>query len=704
MTVPLAPFDWDQPLAIGCRNNGTDHSFGGLLDEIRLAPGSATPQRVKAEYDTMMNNAAFTAYGVTEPSSGAGLVFDRLEVVASAGGMAIEGVVLGDDVPAAGVMVSLSLGTDPAALQPYAGTATTDEKGAFHIMVGDLVPDTTYYYQATAERGAASLTADVRRFTALGASSIIETAFAVRNHTLVCSGAVRLGAGETTVVLLVGESPDSVTRETVLKTFAAGSTDGSFSEEFDMSGLPGSYYKIICRNASGASSWSDETQRVSQQFPTDQNGAAYTWAGGASGVWNDEANWHSLTGKNGWPYTAASAASFPEAAGAIEVTSVPNASVRELSLASGDKVGLRVDPGATLTVTSDPLATNGTLKVTDTDLHLTGGRLACESIELSRSSDAAPCSITVSDGGELWLGGSSMALTAATKAELHVIGNGTVQLGRPNDGNALWQMGTDSKMFLGSSRSEVRKSFGVARSLLEITNGVHAGTIKFVGNALDNVVRVSGPTAAATGALRMFDSQTTRNNLVLVERGALLAPVDDFRDVYGTSNIVRIVDATMRCESFGTLAAVSGEQPAFAGVSNRGRNSGIEFCGTTPKLTVEGAWISGNSSGAPVVNAAHLIFNVPAAGYAAEPIEVKGVATVRGNTVFEVRVAKGTTQARIPLMKVASTPWAPYGDLKAAIDGLNAVAVLPEGARLVVSKDGKTLYCKRQTGLLLFVR
>ena len=36
--------------------------------------------------------------------------------------------------------------------------------------------------------------------------------------------------------------------------------------------------------------------------------------------------------------------------------------------------------------------------------------------------------------------------------------------------------------------------------------------------------------------------------------------------------------------------------------------------------------------------------------------------------------------------------------------GRDAVAVLPEGARLAVSKDGKTLYCKRQTGLVLFVR
>ena len=703
VTVPLAPFDGNQPLAIGCRNNGADHSFGGLLDEIRLAPGSATPQRVKAEYDTMMNNAAFTAYGATEPSSGAGLVFDRLEAVSAEGGVTIEGIVLCDDAPAAGVTVSLSLGTDPAALQPYAGTATTDEKGAFHIMVGDLVPDTTYYYQATAERGAASLTADVRRFKALGASGIIETAFAVRNHTLVCSGAVRLGAGETTVVLLVGESPDAVTRETVLKTFAAGTVDGSFSEEFDMSGLPGSYYKIICRNTSGASSWSDETQRVLQQFPTDQNGAAYTWVGGASGVWNDEANWQSLTGKNGWPYTAASAASFPAAAGAIEVTSVPNASVRELSFERGAEVGFAVDAGATLKVTSDPLLTNGTLTVKDTALHLTGGRLACEAISFIRTADAKPCSITVSDGGELWLGGSATMATGS-HAELHVFGTGSVQLGRPNDGNALWQMGTDSKMFLGSSRSEVRKAFGVARALLEVTNGVHGGTIKFIGNAFDNVVRVSGPTAAATGALRLFDSQTTRNNLVLVEKGALLAPVDDVCDVYGTSNIVRIVDATMRCESFGTVTAVNGEQPAFAGVSNRGRNSGIEFCGTTPKLTVDGAWISGNSSGTPVVNAAHLIFSVSGAGYAAEPIEVKGLATVYSNTVFEVRVAKGSTQARIPLMKVASTPWAPQGDLKAAIDGLNAVAVLPEGARLVVSKDGKTLYCKRSCGLVLFVR
>lgn len=689
-----APVDNGRVLGIGGRVGTADRAFNGFMDEIRLAPWTVTPHRAKAEYDTMADNAAFTDYGEVEASSGEGVVFDSIAVTQGADGTAVAGLVLKDDAPAAGAEVRILCGTDPNELSEIA-TATCGEDGAFSAALTGLSAGLVYHCRVAAQAGGASATSARRRFAQLGASEIVEAACSVTTNVLTCAGIVNVGAGETEVVLLYGDAEDALTGEVLLAEFAAGDGTAEFAADVDIRDWMMKFCKVICRNSSGGQAWSDETQPVTRQYTGDFYGATYDWKPDVdSGAWDDGANWSVSGGNNPWPYTAMSAAAFGAATvPSVSVTSVPNCFVRSLGFETGTAVSLAVDSGATLTVTDKNGATNGTLTVADTDLHLTGGRLACEAISFARTAAAKPCAITVSDGGELWLGGSATLGTSA--AELHVTGTGRIQLGRPDDGTALWRFnGDNALMCLGSESSEIRKCFTGKNNTVLITNGVHAGTFRYEGSAQFNVVRVSGAGTRAVSAIYLYQgySTGTHDNEIIVEKGATFECPGGFAGLVGTRNVIRIDDGTLilpSMDNFGNQA---------------GAGSGIEFCGTTPKLTVEGAWVSGDTSGAPVANAPRLIFNVPAAGYAAEPIEVKGVATVRGNTVFEVRVAKDSTQARIPLMKVASTAWSSQGDLKAVVDRLNSVAVLPEGARLVVSKDGKTLYCKRQTGLVLFVR
>lgn len=701
--LDAAPADNGLPLGIGAFNDGRD-LFDGWMDELRIYKGAMTAARVQAEYAVMVSNATFVSCGAAAPC-GDGLAIDSVVAEPALPGdrCMISGTVLNNGAPADGATVRIGYGTDSAELQPWPTPATCGADGRFEVLLTGLVADRTYVFQVHAMLGAAEVDSPVRRFTTLGASTFDLTALSVVANVLTCSGEVRLGAGATTVVLLCGDAPDALTEEIAIAEFPQGSTDGSFSAGVDVTGWVGRYCKLVCRNEFAGQSWSDESAEVTRQSDADAVGATYTWKSSvAEGAWTNAANWTVEKGVRGWPHLPQAAAIFP-AMDSLAVVDVPKGFVKSLSFSTGASASLAIGEGATLVVSDDPLVTNGTVTVRDTDLRLTGGRLACEAINFTRTAADKPCSLTVSDGGELWLGGSATMTTTGTRAELHVVGTGSVQLGRPDDGYALWKLSDGAKMFLGSERSNVRKSFEGSNALLEVTNGVHAGTIKFQAGARDNLARVSGPTTVVTSMLYMDSVTSHKNNLVLVEKGATYALPQAFRDIRGTSNVVRIVDTTFTCPSFGAdpgayLVSV------FGSTANAGPGNGVEFCGTSPKLTVADAWGSGTSSGAPIENSARLVFSVSGAGYSAAPITVGGTATVYGNTVFEVRVAKGTRQFSIPLMTVASTPWAEEGHLKAVVDRLNAVAVLPKNAKLVVSKDGKTLFCKRPSGMLLFVK
>ena len=698
--LDAAPADNGLPLGIGAFNDGRD-LFDGWMDELRIYKGAMTAARVQAEYAVMVSNATFVSCGAAAPC-GDGLAIDSVvaEPALSGDRCMISGTVLNNGAPADGATVRIGYGTDSAELQPWPTPATCGADGRFEVLLTGLVADRTYVFQVHAMLGAAEVDSPVRRFTTLGASTFGLTALSVVTNVLTCSGEVRLGAGATTVVLLCGDAPDALTEEIAIAEFPQGSTDGSFSAGVDVTGWVGRYCKLVCRNEFAGQSWSDESAEVTRQFDADAVGATYTWKSSvAEGAWTNAANWTVEKGVRGWPHLPQAAAIFP-AMDSLAVVDVPKGFVKSLSFSTGASASLAIGEGATLVVSDDPLVTNGTVAVRDTDLRLTGGRLACEAISFTRTAADKPCSLTVSDGGELWLGGS--AFLGASAADLHVTGTGKIQLGRPNDGDAGWRFeGRGGRMLLDSERTSFRRMFLGSGAFVAITNGVHLGKFDFLVGARDNTVVISGPTTRCEGAVYLHRSnktniQSVSNNIVRVERGATLYDTA-MTDIYGIGNRIVIDDATLMCSEISAANAVH----TLGGMAGVASGSGIEFSGSRPRFVVEGNWTSGVTGGKPMEDVSHLIFNVPSKGYAAAPITVGGTATVYGNTVFEVR-ARGCVQRRIPLMTIASMSWS--AQFTAVVDQLNAVAVLPKNAKLVVSKDGKTLFCERPTGMLLFVK
>ena len=53
--------DADRNLSFGCDEDGSEITFKGWLDEIRLGAGSLSADRIKADYETVVNPDFFTA-------------------------------------------------------------------------------------------------------------------------------------------------------------------------------------------------------------------------------------------------------------------------------------------------------------------------------------------------------------------------------------------------------------------------------------------------------------------------------------------------------------------------------------------------------------------------------------------------------------------------------------------------------------------
>jgi hypothetical protein len=66
----VAVKDNGQPLSFGCDSDGDDNTFCGQYDEIRLRGGSLSADRIKADYD-MIVNRNFLRYGPVENGKGA---------------------------------------------------------------------------------------------------------------------------------------------------------------------------------------------------------------------------------------------------------------------------------------------------------------------------------------------------------------------------------------------------------------------------------------------------------------------------------------------------------------------------------------------------------------------------------------------------------------------------------------------------------
>ena len=119
-----------------------------------------------------------------------------------------------------------------------------------------------------------------------------------------------LGTGTTTVTLYLGQDADNLTAVSNYTMTATGPV--SFTYQLNATGTW--YAKIGSANTDGTHNWSDATA-VASIAVTDNS--AYTWVGGASGVWTNAACWAtSGDGAAGYP-SAESSVAFTDGTAAV---------------------------------------------------------------------------------------------------------------------------------------------------------------------------------------------------------------------------------------------------------------------------------------------------------------------------------------------------------------------------------------------------
>ena len=137
-----APTDNGQQLAIGCNPSGSEMAYGATFDELRLAGGAATAERIAADYTTM-HDAASLAYGLAQTSAA-----DQPELGDATMEATPEGVRISFSL-ISGKAIRAEVVYRPGNGEPVVQTVAADAAGitvpaVFTVLPEGLAADTTY--------------------------------------------------------------------------------------------------------------------------------------------------------------------------------------------------------------------------------------------------------------------------------------------------------------------------------------------------------------------------------------------------------------------------------------------------------------------------------------------------------------------------------------------------------------------------------
>jgi len=304
--------------AVAWATNGNDAVFGALAaDETTVSAGTFTPAAGAAyiRFYEADENGAIVAWSDTIPAD-AGIV----RVVD--GGVDADGdtAVLPIRVVSAGtgtLSVSILLADDPDFMNATNIVVANPGIGAFSVPVA-VEPGGTYWYRIVAETTdggfdetpVASFTTRAGSVLARGVSVTgVSHRFATLNGTL-----ETLGAGVTTLEILIGDSPQALE---ILDTVVLDRA-GAFSIPVTVTGLPRKvYYAFHTVNvAPGGTTWESWSSISANNTFTTADNVTYTWKKEVTeGAWNDPANWIPNVSYycTGYPDNGSASVMFPNA-------------------------------------------------------------------------------------------------------------------------------------------------------------------------------------------------------------------------------------------------------------------------------------------------------------------------------------------------------------------------------------------------------
>ena len=302
-------------LTLGSSKGGGNYWPGGL-DEVRIHRGVESDDWIKACYDTMTSTTFAVPGAVTDVDpSVTVLVATFDDPVKNTGNNTID---FGWAVTS---VSSANPSTDVKFVYRASGSAVATTNNVTAITAAGsgtyqfTLPDANEIYDCQmlamdAEDIVASTEwKDIGWLVSSKLNGTTSTSMTNAKGTFT-SELTTLGTGTTTVTLYVGQDENNLTAVSNYTVSAVGSV--SFEYQLDAVGTW--YAKIGCSNTDGTHNWSDATA-VASIAVTDNS--AYTWVGGASGVWTNAACWAtSGDGAAGYP-SAESSVAFTDGTAAV---------------------------------------------------------------------------------------------------------------------------------------------------------------------------------------------------------------------------------------------------------------------------------------------------------------------------------------------------------------------------------------------------
>lgn len=293
---------------------GSVDSYAGDMDELRIYDGIASAAWIAAEHDTVATTTFVSLGDVTSTGGSVPLTIRDNGIVQT-----------GNTATFFGRLANIGTGATSATVKLYWGTSadvtagnvaeigTYTDRQDFQKTITNLVPAQRYYYAFKAENDVAGSEpewTEVNTFVVDASTKVSDTVtIQATNCKIAITGDITSwGVGTTTAELLIGTSPANLQ---VVDRLADLSSEPEGGLAFAPVTLPvGTYYYVI-RTATtyNGTTWVNETSAENTVVVSDAS--TYTWKTGASGLWNDAANWTtSDEGAVGYP-TAGSSVIFP---------------------------------------------------------------------------------------------------------------------------------------------------------------------------------------------------------------------------------------------------------------------------------------------------------------------------------------------------------------------------------------------------------
>ena len=323
----LASLSLTKGIGLGCFIDGKN-TLDGYLDEARIRNVASTGEWIAEEYTTV-TSANYVSFGDVE--GGSGIEYLKLgtptvsEITAVSATVSGRLTKLGDGAASASVALFY---TDGTVTNSVALGSTNAVPAEFTASLANLTPSTAYtvWFSAVNDAAPPASTNSVTVTFSTGADATewdtATATFTPDGMTLTATiDITNVGSGTSMLYLMKGSGATATVAGSAAVTSAGTKTvSGDFSD------LPwGSrvYYSLMLVNGTAASSVTN-TYNPSA-YKDLQDNSTYTWIGGSSGIWTNDACWSCVVGnlaathQAGHPVSGSTAV-FATAAGDDPVT------------------------------------------------------------------------------------------------------------------------------------------------------------------------------------------------------------------------------------------------------------------------------------------------------------------------------------------------------------------------------------------------